>query len=64
MVCERLRIEFDLGEIRKHGVEILFGILFVVLQVSNHGGDMRRCRLARRARTELRSGDGRLHNYG
>ena len=64
MVCERLKINFDLGEIRRHGIEILFSILFIVMQVTNHGGDLRRCRMARRARTELRSGSGKLHDYG
>ena len=52
MVCERLKINFDLGEIRRHGIEILFSILFIVMQVTNNGGDLRRCRIARRARTE------------
>ena len=64
MVCERLKINFDLGEIRRHGIEILFSILFIVMQVTNNGGDLRRCRIARRARTELRSGSGKLHDYG
>lgn len=64
MVCERLKIDFDLGEIRKHGIEILFSILFLIMQVTNNGGDLRRCRMSRRARTELRSGNGKLHDYG
>lgn len=64
MVCERLKIGFDLREIRKHGIEILFSILFIVMQVTNNGGDLRRCRIARRARTEIRSGDGKTNDFG
>ena len=64
MVCARLKINFDLKEIRKHGIEILFSLLFVVLQVTNNGGDLRRCRMSRRARTEVRSGHGKLRDYG
>lgn len=54
MVCERLRINFDLKEIRKHGIEILFCVLFIIQAVTGNAGDMRRCRMARRARTEIR----------
>ena len=55
MICERLRINFDLREIRKHGLEILFCVLFIIMQVTCHAGDLRRgCRMARRARIELR----------
>ena len=52
MICERLRIAFDLKEIRKHGVELLYCVVFIVMQVTGHAGDMRRCRMARRARQE------------
>lgn len=55
MVCERLRINFDLKEIRRHGIELLFAILFLVMQVSGNAGDLRRCRMGRRCRTEIRS---------
>lgn len=55
MICERLRINFDLREIRKHGIEILFCFLFIIMQVTCNAGDLRRgCRMARRARIELR----------
>ena len=55
MICDRLRINFDLREIRKHGIEILFCVLFIIMQVTCHAGDLRRgCRMARRARIELR----------
>ena len=55
MICDRLRINFYLSEIRKHGIEILFCFLFIIMQVTCHAGDLRRgCRMARRARIELR----------
>ena len=53
MVCERLKINFDLREIRKHGIELLMVVLFLAIQISGNGGDLRRCRMARRSRTEL-----------
>ena len=64
IMCERLKIDFDLKEIRKHGIEILFSIIFIVMQITNNGGDLRRCRMVRRVRTEVRSGNGKLHDYG
>ena len=63
MVCERLKVDFDLKEIRKHGIEILFCVLFWVIQITNHGCDMRRCRMARRVRTEYNAND-RLSSNG
>jgi hypothetical protein len=62
MVCEKLKVDFDLREIRKHGVEILLSLLFLIIQVTNHSGDLRRCRVSARARTEYRSGNGRVRN--
>ena len=32
IVCQNLKKDFDLKEIRKHGIEILFSILFLVMQ--------------------------------
>ena len=55
MVCEKLRIDFDLKEIRKHGLELLMVFLFLIIQITGNGGDLRRCRMARRSRIELRS---------
>lgn len=55
MVCERLNINFDLKEIRKHGIEMLMVVLFLVIHISGNGKDLRRCRMARRSRIELRS---------
>jgi hypothetical protein len=53
MVCEKLKMNFDLREIRKHGIELLMVVLFLTIQISGNGGDLRRCRMARRSRTEL-----------
>lgn len=53
MVCERLRINFDLREIRKHGIEMLFVVFFLYMQVSGNAGDLRRCRMMRRCRSEI-----------
>ena len=33
MICIRLKRDFDLKEIRKHGLELLFSMLFIVMQV-------------------------------
>jgi len=48
-----MRINFDLREIRKHGIEILFAFLFFIMQVSGAAGDLRRCRMSRRGRAEI-----------
>lgn len=50
MVCEKMRINFDLKEIRKHGIELLMVVLFLMIQVSCNAGDLRRYRMARRGR--------------
>ena len=55
MILEKLERNFDLKELRKYGLELLMAVLFIVLQVSGNAGDLRRCRTARRARTEIRS---------
>ena len=36
MICDRLKRNFDLKEIRKHGLELLFSVLFIVMQVSSY----------------------------
>lgn len=55
MILEKLERNFDLRELRKHGLELLMALLFIVLQVTGNAGDLRRCRTARRARTEIKS---------
>lgn len=64
MLCDRLKVNFDLKEIRKHGIEILFSILFALMQVTCNGIDMRRMRTSSRARTTMscRVGLGRKNS--
>ena len=51
MLCEKLKINFDLKEIRKHGLELFFSILFLVIAAMDMHIDMRRVgRLQGRAR--------------
>lgn len=54
MICDRLKRNFDLKELRKHGLELLFSVLFIVIQVTCHETDMRRIRMSGRARTTVR----------
>lgn len=54
MICERLKRNFDLKEIRKHGLELFFSLLFIVMQVTGNQTDIRRVRTPRRARTSVR----------
>lgn len=58
MLCDRLKVNFDLKELRKHGLELFFSILFIVIQVSDYQIDMRRCRIQARSRTALRTSRG------
>lgn len=64
MLCDRLKINFDLKEIRKHGIEILFSLLFTLMQVTCNGIDMRRMRTSSRTRTTMscRVGLGRKNS--
>ena len=41
MLCEKMKVNFDLREIRKHGLEIFFAILFMLMAVMNYRIDMR-----------------------
>ena len=53
MICDKLHKEFDLREIRKHGLEVLFSVLFLVMQITcNSLDDMRMMRVRRGRRTE------------
>ncbi len=54
MICDRLKRNFDLKELRKHGLELLFSVLFIVMQVTCNSIDMRRVRTSGRARTSMR----------
>lgn len=51
MMCERMKIAFDLREIRKHGLEVFFSILFFIMSAMDCQMDMRRCgRMQQRGR--------------
>lgn len=41
MFCERMQIDFDLKEMRKHGLEIFFAVLFTLMAMLNYSIDMR-----------------------
>ena len=50
LFCDKLKINFDLKEIRKHGIELFFSILFLIMAVMDFQLDMRRCRMQQRGR--------------
>lgn len=52
MICDRLHRDFDLQEIRRHGLSILFALAMLAMQVIGCKSDLRRMRMSRRARTE------------
>lgn len=53
MVCEKVQRRFELKEIRKHGLELLFSALFLVMQVTcNNLDNMRMMRVRRVRKTE------------
>ena len=54
MICDRLKRNFDLNELRKHGLEFLFSILFIVMQITCNDIDMRRMKTPSRVRTTMR----------
>ena len=54
MICKRLQRNFDLKELRKHGLELLFCSLFILMQVTCNDIDLRRMRTPSQARTAMR----------
>ena len=52
MICERLRMAFDLDEIRKHGIELLMVVLLLAMQVTGNAHDLRRCGGRRKTQEE------------
>lgn len=50
MVCERVQRRFDLKEIRRHGLELLFSALFLIMQVTSNNLDNMRAMRVRRGR--------------
>ena len=45
MCCEKLKINFDLKEIRKHGLELFFSIMLLIVAAMDYHMDMRRGRI-------------------
>ena len=54
MICNKMKRNFDLNELRKHGLELLFSVLFVVMQVTCNDFDLRRMKTPSRVRTAMR----------
>ncbi len=54
MICGKLKRDFDLKEIRKHGLELLFSVFFIMMQITCNSSDLRRMRTPSRARTAMR----------
>ena len=52
MFCERMKINFDIKEIRKHGLELFFSILFLVIAALDFHPDMRQCSRAKTRTTQ------------
>ena len=53
MFCERMKINFDIKEIRKHGLELFFSILFLVIAALDFHPDMRQCSRAKTSTTQV-----------
>lgn len=64
MICMKLGRDFDLKELRKHGLELLFSALFVTMQITCNYIDMRSMSTSSRTHTAVRSGArfGRRNN--
>lgn len=56
ILCDRAKRNFDLKEIRKHGIEIFFSVWFFILAITpNFQMDMRRLRMRSSARISART---------
>lgn len=53
MFCERMKINFDIKEIRKHGLELFFSILFLVIAALDFHPDMKQCSRAKTRTTQI-----------
>lgn len=63
MLCDRAKRNFDLKEIRKHGIEIFFSVWFFILAITpNFQMDMRRLRMQRKVRVSVRTMSARRNN--
>lgn len=56
LLCDRTKRNFDLKEIRKHGIELFFSVWFLVIAVTpDYQMDMRRLRMRSSARISARA---------
>ena len=56
ILCDRAKRNFDLKEIRKHGIEFFFSVWFFILAITpNFQMDMRRLRMRSSARISART---------
>lgn len=55
LLCDRSKRNFDLNEIRKHGIELFFSIWFLIISVTpDYQMDMRRCKVRSGVRSSVR----------
>lgn len=63
ILCDRAKRNFDLKEIRKHGIEFFFSVWFFILAITpNFQMDMRRLRMQRKVRMSVRTMGARRNN--
>lgn len=63
ILCDRAKRNFDLKEIRKHGIEFFFSVWFFILAITpNFQMDMRRLRMQRKVRMSARTMGARRNN--
>lgn len=55
LLCDKAKLNFDLREIRKHGLELFFSVLFFIIAITpDHQLDMRRLRVRSGSKTSVR----------
>ena len=54
MFAKKMKVNFEPKELHKHGLELFFSVLFLIMQVTCNDIDMRRVRTPQRARTSMR----------
>ena len=55
MFAQKMKVNFEPKELHKHGLELFFSVLFLIMQVTCNDIDMlRRVRTPQRARTSMR----------
>ena len=63
LLCDRAKMNFDLKEIRKHGLSMFFSIWFLILALTpDCSMDMRRYRMQSKVRTSVRYFGARRNN--